>query len=472
MKSETRGYLVFIAFLVALATLLSLTNFPLPQTLSITVFASMILGTFLFWRFRLGIAALGVAVLLVTKTLDVKTLVEFMSIDVIVFLFGMMVVVALLKNVGFFEWFMVSIINMTRWDPKKLMLAFMALSALMAALVDEVTSILIISALILETCDHLNIDPKIYIITAVLATNIGSSATVLGNPIGILIALRAELGFEDFLRWATPVSVAALVAFMPLALLTSRRQLAEDTKKVEFRLKRGIPAFLSAYHMVSDLKRMKIGIAVFAVVIALIGFHSRLESLLGLDRGSLLISASLLGAGMVLIIERRRAHEVVEKGVDWGNLVFFMFLFANAGALHYSGVTELMARGIVQFSGSDPVRIMSIILLSSATLSGVVDNVPLVAAFIPVVQNFNELNLTNPFPLWWALLFGGTFGGNLTLIGSTANIVALSLLERRKGVTVSFMAWFKLGLVCFLVTVAVAWVLLLVQMPYMPNSLK
>ncbi|MDH4291367.1 MAG: SLC13 family permease, partial [Dehalococcoidia bacterium] len=214
-KGEIPGtpkqFAIFMAIVMAVAFLCYWGLRDIHQTLAATVCIALVVGTLMFWRFRVAIAFIGMAILLLTGTMDLKHAIEFMSLDVIVFLVGMMVVVALLRDTGFFRWLGIKIIKLGKYEPRSIMISLLLLSAVMAACVDEVTSILFMTALVFELCERYKIDPVKCVISVVLATNIGSSWTVLGNPIGILLALRAGLTFEDFMRWSFPVSLIGLI---------------------------------------------------------------------------------------------------------------------------------------------------------------------------------------------------------------------------------------------------------------------
>ncbi len=195
------------------------------QALAGTIFIALVIGTLMFWRFRVGIAFIGVVLLLLTRTIDLTHAIEFMSLDVILFLVGMMVVVGLLRRSGFFRWLLAQGLKLSNFNPNRLMLIILAMAALMAATVDEVTSILFIMALVLDLCAFFKVKPVNYIISVVLATNIGSSWTVIGNPIGIIIALRSGLTFEDFIINAFPVGLVSLVSLMVIILIWQRGDL-------------------------------------------------------------------------------------------------------------------------------------------------------------------------------------------------------------------------------------------------------
>ena len=170
------------------------------QSISISIFSASILGTLFFWDFRLTFVFLGTSVLLMTKTIDLEHLIKYSSLEVILFLVGMMVLVGLLKESGFFAWLVSLILRVKNLTAKKFIVLITVMSALSACVVDEVTSIIFIVAAVFEICDYFEVNPTPFLIISVLATNIGSAGTALGNPIGILIASKSGLTFEDFLK--------------------------------------------------------------------------------------------------------------------------------------------------------------------------------------------------------------------------------------------------------------------------------
>jgi Na+/H+ antiporter NhaD/arsenite permease-like protein len=289
--------------------------------------------------------------------------------------------------------------------------------------------------------------------------------TVLGNPIGILLALRAGLTFEDFMRWSFPVSLIGLVCLMVIILVWQRGDLKLLKTKINAQLENGT-ATLDEWAEVKDKTFFKGGVALFLGVVIFLALHYRLELLFGLERDTLLVAISITGAGIAMVWKRDKAEEYLERGISRGTLVFFMFLFSVAGCLAYTGVTSKIA-GVATGLMASPVLLTIIMALGAALGSAALDNVVLVAALIPVVQAFGVMGVNN-FPLWWALLQGACYGGNITMVGSTANIVALGMLEKRTGYHMTFRKWILVGLAGGLLPLFGAQALLLVQLPIMP----
>ncbi len=449
------GYVVAVVVAAVGSVLL---GFESRQALAVTIFVGFIGGTLLYWKFRLAFALGGVATLLAAGVLDLPHLIEFAGLDVILFLVGMMTVIGFLEERRFFEVVVETILRGLRPGARSLMVALMVLAALSAALVDEVTSILFITAVTLQVTRRFELNPVPFIIMAVFATNIGSSATVVGNPIGVMIALRAGLTFPDFLRWATPIAIAGLALAIPLSFVYFRRDMEA--------LGRGIAAGEGAVIEVEKISQrdLLISTALFTGTILGLILHTRIEAVLDLGKNAMLVGVALLAAGFALLLEGERARELVERRVDWWTLAFFLLLFASAGTLRYVGVTGRIAEGMLALTGSGAGTLLVAITWSSGFLSAFMDNVPAVATFIPIIEDLANIGIDVTY-LWWGLLFGGTFMGNLTMIGSTANIVSLGVLERQEGLHIPFGQWLKPGLIVSVPTLVLATLLLYLQIP-------
>ncbi|MDP2927183.1 MAG: SLC13 family permease [Candidatus Omnitrophota bacterium] len=451
MKSLSLKLLSLFLLAFSLGACASFSGMNAHQSLSIGIFSVSILGTLFFWDFRLSFAFIGTSVLLMTKTIDLEHVLEFSSLEVILFLVGMMVIIGLLKDSGVFAWIVSLILRVPKLTGKKFVLFIGILSALLACMVDEVTSIIFMVVAVLEICDYFEVNPTPLVIISVLATNIGSAATVLGNPIGILIASKSGLTFEDFITKAFPLVLLCLVATIFILLFWYRKSikfLDEQMKKL------GANEILVRLISVPPEKNLKISLGIFGVMLIFLSLHHRIEIAWGLAPNTVLLVVPLVASGLVMIWKHQKARKYIEKDVEWWTLLFFLLLFVQAGTLKYTGATVFIAKHILAVTGSNLNLLTTAILWISAIGSSVLDNVVLVAAFIPVVQGFQNLNI-NLQPLWWALLFGGCLGGNITLIGSTANIVAIGILEKEKRLKISFLDWFWVGLSVGLVTTSI-----------------
>ncbi|MFA5350780.1 MAG: SLC13 family permease [Candidatus Omnitrophota bacterium] len=412
------------------------------QALSISIFSASILGTLFFWDFRLSFAFIGTSVLLMTKTIDLEHVIEFSSLEVILFLIGMMVIIGLLKDSGVFAWSVSLILRIPKLTGKKFVIIVGLMSALLACTIDEVTSIIFMVVAVLEICDYFEVNPVPFVIISVLATNIGSSATVLGNPIGILIASKSGLSFEDFIVKAFPLAVLCLLVTVFILLFWYRKPIRFLNEQMQ---RLGANEILVRLISVPPEKTLRLSLGIFATMLVFISLHRRMEIVLGLPANTVLLVVPLIASGLIMIWKHNKARKYIEKDVEWWTLLFFLLLFVQAGTLKYTGATEFIAKHMLAACGNSLDFLISAILWIGAIGSSVLDNVVLVAAFIPVVQGFHNLNI-NLQPLWWALLFGGCLGGNITLIGSTANIVAIGIVEKEKRVKITFLNWFWVGL--------------------------
>lgn len=426
------------------------------QTIAICVFFLSILGSLFFWEFRVSFVFLGTSLLLITRATNVSDFIANSSLEIILFLLGMMIIVGLLKNVGVFAWLVSLILRMKNFTAVKFMFILCVISALSSCAVDEVTSIIFMVAAVLEICDYFEVDPIPFIISSVLATNIGSAGTVLGNPIGILIASKSGLTFEDFIIKAFPVMCASLIASICLIMFFYRKTLRAFNKKIK---ELGGNEILTRLISVPPDLETKMGLGIFALTILGISLHHRFEVQFGLENNTILLFMPLISAGCIMIWKHKKAREFVEKDIEWWTLLFFLLLFSQAGILMHTGATDVLAKYLIAWTQGNLTKLIGVILWISAIGSSVLDNVVLVAAIIPIIKSLGEV-IPNVQPLWWALLFGGCFGGNITIIGSTANIIAIGILEKERKEKIHFFRWFWVGLSVGILTTVIAWVIL------------
>ncbi len=497
----------------------------LAEAISTTAFVTAVLGTLLFWRKRLSYVMLGVAALLIFGVAPYEMIIEHMELGLILFLVSMMVIVDYLSESGVLEWITKRMIKLSKFRPLPFLVILAFLSWLMAALVDEVTSIVFITKIVISIAGLLSVNPLPLIIYAVFATNIGSSATMIGNPIGIYIALQSGKSFEHFIEWATPGSILALLALIPIGMLwfgkakigrggrtlfDSLRELEGsegseyldewdifdgiDSEAVRYYIAKKKPFLVSLLAgkikppekppsgydekaVARAIKKFTEGWIYFITVILLIAFHTLVADALNraldllyslggthsihatITPDAMLIFTPIIIAAIVML-RHDEPRKLIEQGVEWWTLVFFMFLFAIASALSYTGVTDKLAYALVQSTGgltfSSTITLVVLIAIISAIISAFLDNMPVVVALSPVVKTLVEIGLPGADLLWWALLYGATMGGNMTMIGSTANIVALGILEKEGYKEISFMYWFKIGVIVVAITLGLA----------------
>lgn len=439
------------------------------QQLTVTLFLAMVIGTLLFWRFRVAIASTALGVLLITGVMDLEHTVRFMSIPTILFIMAMMVIVRWLQNIGVFRFIVLKAIEQVKGIPWLLLLLLMAFSVILGGFADEVSAILVTFGLALELSRRTKAPLIPFLLSLVFATNVGSALTLVGNPIGVYIAFAGNLSFEDFLRWATPVSAVTALVVAMICLILYRRHffgMRYELKTEELRETMG--------HI--DPAKLKVGIITFLLTVSLIALHRRLEIWLKLGDGTALVASALAVTGFIIFYEQERGRQLIERGIDWWTLLFFMFLFANAACLEYSGVTTKLGYLLMESASKLTIGSKNNLALSAAVIflwfsgliSGFVDNLPIVAALAPIVSDLIRIGLPHASILWWALLFGGCFGGNLTMIGSTANLVAVGAYEKSSGQHLKFSEWFRVGIIVTLIALVIATLALILQVNVAP----
>ena len=490
------------------------------QITSIGIFLMFIYGTLLFGEFRLAFAFGGIALLMGCNLLTLERFTQSANLDVLIFLIGVFLVIGFLEESQFFEHVVSRIVSAVGPRPQRLLLVLMVMGSISSALVDEVTAILFMAGTMLHLTSRYKLNPVPFIIMLVFACNIGSAMSSIGNPIGVLIALKTGLGFLDFVRWSAPVALVVNVvtyficrwwfadAFNGFAEAMHADFAARAEAKAVARARRapalvavgagvssgdvvGTPSgegdgshsdgVLSDSYYSEDAAPTIDGLtahntyrlcwAILLSLILLLVTHRMTEHLLGLREGTMMVGAALAMGGVVLLLRGGKARELVERRVDWWTLSFFMMLFASVGTLQDTGVTDVIAAKLSGGGRSD-MAVIQIIGWATGWLSAFLDNVLAVATFMPVVHGV-RVEAGRPFSsaIYWMMLFGGTFMGNMTIIGSTANIVACGLLEKRGHGTIKFGYWMKIGFIVSIASMLVATALLMLMEHALPNGL-
>lgn len=456
---------IIVAILASTAVALSWLGFTVKQVIATDIFLMIICGTLCYWKFRLGFALMGLSILLGAKLIDIPHLIEFAGLDIILFLFGMMSVIGYLEDNHFFEYLVAKAVDAIGERPYLLMAILMVLSTFFAALVDEVTSILFMMSTMFHITKRYKVNPVPFLLMIVFATNIGSSATAVGNPIGVMIAMRAKLTFADFMRWAAPISLVSLAVTILLCFVLFRKSLLE--LKTNMAKKNNELHELQRVHFKKS--SIRICWALLLCTIAGLVLHHSIEEWMGLEKNTLLIGTALFFGAFTYFLKADDAREFFVKRVDWWTLSFFMILFASVGTLKYVGVTEQIAKGMFQVSQGGNVFLLNIFTGAICLLTAFMDNVLAVATFIPILSDIEKIGVY-VFPFWWAMLFGGTMYGNATVIGSTANIVAMGMLEKESGGHIKFMEWAKPGVIVSTATILISMALLYAQFHLMPGA--
>jgi Na+/H+ antiporter NhaD/arsenite permease-like protein len=390
------------------------------------------------------VAALGgAALMLLLQVVDAEE--AFHATDtgvdweVIFLLLGMMLIVAVLRRTGLFEYLAIWSAKRARGRPYRIMVILCVVTAVASALLDNVTTMLMVAPVTLLIAERLATSPVPYLIAEVLASNIGGTATLVGDPPNIIIGLRADLSYGQFVAHLGPISLIILVIFLLMARVMFRRSFAVDQRRVDEVME------LDEREALRDTGLLIRSLVVLAIVTVAFLFHTVLHY----DPSVV----ALLGGGMLVGVSRRPVGELT-RDVEWETLMFFAGLFVMVGALVKVGALDAVAEAAARVSGGSTLVATMLILVVSGALSGFVDNIPYVAAMTPVVAGLTG-DLGAGSVLWWALALGADLGGNATAVGASANVVVVGIAGRA-GHPIRFLEFLKYGALVTVVSIAVS----------------
>jgi Na+/H+ antiporter NhaD/arsenite permease-like protein len=361
--------------------------------------------------------------------------------DVVFLLFGMMIIVGVLRTTGVFEYTAIWAAKRANGSPLRVMVLLVVITAVASAFLDNVTTVLLIAPVTLLVCERLGVSPVSYLIAEVFASNIGGAATLIGDPPNIIIGSRAGLSFNDFLVNMAPIVALELVVFALILPWLFRGSFAADQDRVA-----DVMA-LNEREAIKDSRLLvKCGVVLLAVFAGFV-LHTELHIAPSV--------VALLGAGLLVLVSGVPTKTYL-AAVEWETLLFFAGLFIMVGALVKTGVTGWLARQATDATGGEPLFAVLLILFVSALLSGFIDNIPYVATMSPLVLDLaNGMAEPAAGALWWALALGADFGGNMTAIGASANVVVLGI-ARRAETPISFWEFTRKGVVITAITIAIA----------------
>ncbi|MGB3893410.1 SLC13 family permease [Mycolicibacter sinensis] len=362
--------------------------------------------------------------------------------DVIFLLLGMMIIVSVLRQTGVFEYVAIWSAKRAKGSPLRIMILLVLVTAVASALLDNVTTVLLIAPVTLLVCDRLEINAAPFLMAEVFASNIGGAATLVGDPPNIIIASRAGLSFNAFLVHMAPIVAIVLVVFILMLPRLFPGSFTVDPDRVA-----DVMA-LEEHEAIQDRRLLiKCGLVLAGVFAGFIG-----HSALNLEPSVV----ALLGAGVLIVISKMERSDYL-SGVEWETLLFFAGLFVMVGALVDTGAIAALAKGATELTGGNALLTTMGILGVSAPVSGIIDNIPYVATMTPIVAELSTTlpNDLHPDALWWALALGADFGGNLTAVGASANVVMLGI-ARRAGNPITFWEFTRKGIVVTVVSIALA----------------
>ena len=408
------------------------------------VVAYVLIATDRFPKVVTALAGAGVLLALGVVTADDVFYSGETGVDwnVVFLLLGMMIIVGVLRQTGVFEFLAIWAAKRANGQPLRIMIFLVLVTAVASAFLDNVTTVLLMAPVTLLVCDRLNTNPVPFLMAEVMASNIGGAATLIGDPPNIIIASRAGLSFNDFLVNMAPIVLVALILFVAILPWLFRGSFSVSPESVAEVMS------LNEREAINDPRLL----VKCAVVLSLVFAGFLTHSLTHIEPSII----ALLGAGLLVLITNLRPREYM-AAVEWETLLFFAGLFIMVGALVKSGSIERLAGLVAAATGGDALAAVMLILGGSALLSGIIDNIPYVASMSPLVQSLTQ-TIADPVQaeaLWWALALGADFGGNLTAIGASANVVVLGI-ARRADHPISFWEFTRKGAIVTAVTIAVA----------------
>ncbi len=394
------------------------------------VFSSLILITafiLIAWEKipKVTTALIGSALMLVMEKGPQEKIFSHIDFSVIFLLVSMMIIVTITARTGVFKKIAFEMIKLTKGNPKLILLSVALFTAFFSAFLDNVTTVFLILPVIFSIASELDIDPIPYLITIILSSNIGGTATLIGDPPNIIIGSAAGLSFLDFVRELTLIVVLIFVVSMFLLLFLFRREL-KCTPAIEDKLQN-----VDNKNLIKDKKSMIRSVVVLALVI--LGFLT--HDITKIDAYII----SMLGAGVLLLFDT--PSQIIQE-VEWTTIFFFIGLFLIVGGFAEAGGIKLLSEKMLSLTGGSSEIAAYMILWMSGIFSAVIDNIPYTATMVPLIK---ELSATmNVYPLWWSLALGACLGGNATIIGAAANVIVIDS-SRAFGYNISFMKFFKYG---------------------------
>ena len=389
-------------------------------------------------------AVAGALLLILTGVLSVESGFSYVDLNTLGVLIGMMLFVAVVKNSGIFEYIAIKAAKIAKGRPWPLMVLFALITAVLSAFLDNVTTVLLIGPMTLAITSMLRINPIPFFMTQIMASNIGGTATLIGDPPNIMIGSAAGLSFTDFITNTGVAVLFVLAATIVCFYFIYGRKLHVEPEAMDSILQ------LDENKAIKDRSLLIKSVVMILLVVFGFVFHSQLH----LESCTIALTA----AAVMLLIGRQDVEEIV-AGVEWTTILFFTGLFIVVGGLQETGVIQILANGLMDLTEGHMTLTILLILWVSAIVSSFLDNIPFVATLIPLILTMQSSGV-DVTPLWWAVSLGACLGG--TLIGASANVV-LSGISNRHGFPITFASYFKVGFPLMLVSVAISTVFLLLR---------
>ena len=387
---------------------------------------------------RTKIALAGAVLIVVTQTISQEQAIAAIDFNTLGLLAGMMLIVRLTETTGVYTYLAIRAGQLAQGRPLYVVMALAGSTALLSAFLDNLTTVLLMVPITFLLADALDIEPLPLVLIEIIASNIGGTATLIGDPPNIMIAGATGLSFMEFVTNLGPIALISFLAVTGMLYLWFRPQLqiAPDARDRMMEL--------DARRSIEDPDELRRALPVLIGTIVLFFVHKPLH----LEPATV----ALLGATVLLLVTTQPLEDAL-GGIEWPTLFFFLGLFVMVGALEETGVIAEIAEGVASLTGGDRTAELLGITWISAIASGVVDNIPFTATMIPVVEELQGEDMDNAY--WWALALGACFGGNFTLVAAAANVAAAGMAER-SGRPIRFMEFLKVGVPATLLSLVLA----------------
>ncbi len=390
---------------------------------------------------RAVIALAGGMLVIILGVIEQREAIESIDFNTIGLLIGMMIIVGITRRSGVFEFLAIKAAKLAKGDPWHILLFLSIITAVLSGLLDNVTTVLLVVPVSFAITAALNLNPVPFLVTQILASNIGGTATLIGDPPNIMIGSATELGFIDFIINLTiPVIVVFIVTMLIIRIIYRKDLITEEALKAD----------IMNFEENNSLKdRALLKKSLIVLVLTILGFI--LHQSLHLESATVALS----GAALLLLITREEPEDIL-LAVEWPTIFFFAGLFILVGSLEQVGILKVIAQKSIEATGGSLFQTSMIILWLSAIASAFLDNIPFTATIIPLIQSIGQLGgIENLNPVWWSLSLGACLGGNGTLIGASANVIVAGIAEKN-GSPISFRGYLKIAFPLMILSIVIS----------------
>ena len=393
---------------------------------------------------RTAVAMVGAFLMVVLNIEHQEQALKYIDFNTIGLLIGMMIIVAIIGQTGVFNYIAIYAAKVAKGEPKRILIILALITAVCSAFLDNVTTVLLIVPVTISITKKLKVDPIPFLITQIIASNIGGTATLIGDPPNIMIGSAVkELTFLAFIQNLAPIAVINLIVVVGiLSFLYRKKLMAQDSLKAEIMK-------LEPEAEIKDRRLLKKSLGI--LMLTLLGFF--MHQSLNLESSTIALTG-----GFLLLATVGKKHNFIEsvlEKIEWGTIFFFIGLFIAVGALIETGIIKQIALYCFEITKGEVLETSLLVLWLSAIISAFLDNIPFVATMIPLIFDMGNMGIVNLEPIWWSLALGACLGGNGTIIGASANLI-VAAMAAEKGHNISFVKYLKVGFPVMLLTILIS----------------